>query len=91
MVKQSASNSRLSGATAGRLMQMLKLLVLVTSRMHLVPKKFFVSSGCAVSKVSDLNAFDKALLEAGIGELNIVSVSSILPIGAEQVLSLIHI
>ena len=66
-------------------MQTLKLVVLVTSHMHLVPKKFFVSSGCAVSKVSDLNAFDKALLEAGIGELNIVSVSSILPIGAEQV------
>ncbi|HPT74580.1 MAG TPA: pyruvoyl-dependent arginine decarboxylase, partial [Methanomassiliicoccaceae archaeon] len=37
--------------------------------MHLVPKKFFISSGCAVSKVSDLNAFDKALLEAGVGEL----------------------
>jgi arginine decarboxylase len=53
--------------------------------MHLVPKKFFISSGCAVSKVSDLNAFDKALLEAGIGELNIVSVSSVLPVGAEQV------
>jgi len=53
--------------------------------MYLVPKKFFISSGCAVSKVSDLNAFDKALLEAGIGELNIVSVSSVLPVGAEQV------
>lgn len=53
--------------------------------MHLVPKKFFVTSGCAVSKVSDLNAFDKALLEAGIGELNVVSVSSILPVGADQV------
>jgi arginine decarboxylase len=53
--------------------------------MHLVPKKFFVTSGCAVSKVSDLNAFDKALIEANIGELNIVSVSSILPVGAEQV------
>ena len=53
--------------------------------MHLVPKKFFISSGCAVSKVSDLNAFDKALLEAGVGELNIVSVSSVLPVGAEQV------
>ncbi|MCQ5375125.1 MAG: pyruvoyl-dependent arginine decarboxylase [Methanomassiliicoccales archaeon] len=53
--------------------------------MQIIPKKFFVTSGCAVSKVSDLNAFDEALLKAKIGELNIVSVSSILPIGAKQV------
>jgi arginine decarboxylase len=53
--------------------------------MHLVPKKFFVTSGCAVSEVSDLNAFDKALLTARIGEQNLVSVSSVIPIGAEQV------
>ena len=32
--------------------------------MNLLPKKFFVTSGCAVSKVSDLNAFDQALKEA---------------------------
>jgi len=50
-----------------------------------LPKKFFVTSGKAVSKVSDLNAFDEALLNAGIGEQNLVSVSSVLPIGVIQV------
>jgi len=53
--------------------------------MHLVPKKFFVSSGSAVSMVSDLNAFDKALINANIGEQNLVAVSSVLPVGAKQV------
>jgi arginine decarboxylase len=50
-----------------------------------LPTKFFVTSGEAVSRVSDLNAFDQALLKAGIGECNIVSVSSILPVGIKQV------
>lgn len=50
-----------------------------------LPRKFFVTSGKAVSKVSDLNAFDEALLNAGIGEQNLVSVSSVLPIGVTQV------
>ncbi len=53
--------------------------------MNLVPKKFFITSGCAVSKISDLNAFDEALKKARIGEQNLVSVSSVLPIGAKQV------
>ncbi|HSV42692.1 MAG TPA: pyruvoyl-dependent arginine decarboxylase, partial [Methanomassiliicoccales archaeon] len=53
--------------------------------MNLVPKKFFVTSGSAVSKVSDLNAFDQALMKAKIGELNLVSVSSVLPVGAKKV------
>ncbi len=52
--------------------------------MNLVPKKFFITSGCAVSKVSDLNAFDEALKKARIGEQNLVSVSSVLPVGAKQ-------
>jgi len=39
--------------------------------MYLVPKKYFVTSGYAISTVSDLNAFDKALIEAGIGEQNL--------------------
>ena len=50
-----------------------------------LPTKFFVTSGEAVSRVSDLNAFDQALLKAGIGECNLVSVSSILPVGIRQV------
>jgi arginine decarboxylase len=49
-----------------------------------IPKKFFVTSGKAISKVSDLNAFDEALLKAKIGEQNLVSVSSILPEGITQ-------
>lgn len=50
-----------------------------------LPRRFFVSSGKAVSEVSDLNAFDDALLEAGIGDTNIISVSSILPANIKQV------
>ncbi|MFQ5837944.1 MAG: pyruvoyl-dependent arginine decarboxylase [Thermoplasmata archaeon] len=50
-----------------------------------LPRRFFVTSGSAVSMVSDLNAFDKALIRAGIGEQNIVSVSSVLPQGIRQV------
>jgi arginine decarboxylase len=50
-----------------------------------LPTRFFVTSGRAVSKISDLNAFDEALLKAGIGEQNLVSVSSVLPMGIRQV------
>ncbi|MFQ5909391.1 MAG: pyruvoyl-dependent arginine decarboxylase [Thermoplasmata archaeon] len=53
--------------------------------MHMLPEKFFVTSGRASSKVTDLNAFDRALLNAGIGEQNLVPVSSVLPAGIEQV------
>ena len=53
--------------------------------MNLLPNKFFVTSGSAVSGVSDLNAFDRALIAAGIGEQNLVPVSSVIPIGAEQI------
>lgn len=51
----------------------------------MMPRKFFVSSGKAVSKVSDLNAFDMALRDAGIGEQNLVSVSSIIPATCRQI------
>src|SRR3989442_11149998 len=50
-----------------------------------IPTKFFVTSGKAVSKVSDLNAFDEALQNAGLSEQNIVSVSSVLPVGIKPV------
>lgn len=53
--------------------------------MHSIPTKFFVTSGKASSKVSDLNAFDRALLNARIGEQNLVSMSSVLPVGIEEV------
>jgi len=49
-----------------------------------IPTKFFVTSGKAVSKISDLNAFDQALLAGGLSEQNIVSVSSVLPVGIRQ-------
>jgi arginine decarboxylase len=50
-----------------------------------IPKRFFVTSGKAVSAVTDLNAFDEALLNARIGEQNLVSISSILPEGVVEV------
>ncbi len=52
--------------------------------MELVPSRFFITSSSAVSEVSDLNAFDIALIKAGIGEQNLVSVSSVIPEGAEM-------
>ncbi len=53
--------------------------------MYLIPKEFFITSGKALSGVSDLNAFDMALMDAGIEEQNLVAVSSIIPPGAEKV------
>ncbi len=50
-----------------------------------IPSRFFVTSGRAINKTSELNAFDLALLKAGIGEQNLVSVSSILPNGIKQI------
>ena len=50
-----------------------------------VPSRFFVTSGKGINKTSELNAFDLALLQARIGEQNLVSVSSVLPIGVRQV------
>ncbi len=54
------------------------------SGLTLTPKKFFVTAGRGLSKVSKLNAFDRALIDAGIGNCNLVPVSSILPGGAEE-------
>ena len=51
----------------------------------LIPKEFFVTSGKAVSPVSELNAFDLALKDAGIEHCNIVKVSSILPPNCREV------
>ena len=53
--------------------------------MYLVPAEFFVASASAFSDVSDLNAFDKALIKMGIGEQNLVPVSSVIPTGAKEV------
>jgi len=50
--------------------------------MLFVPKKYFVTAANAEG-LSGLNAFDNALLKAGIGNVNLLRVSSILPPGAE--------
>ena len=51
----------------------------------MIPKEFFITSGKAVSPVSELNAFDLALKRAGIGQCNLVCVSSILPRNCTEV------
>ncbi len=51
----------------------------------LLPRKYFVTCGKGEDPVSPLNAFDTALKSAGIEQLNLVPVSSILPRGAEEV------
>lgn len=48
------------------------------------PKKFTICEGSAEG-AHELNAFDNALLNAGIGNLNLLRVSSILPPNAECV------
>ena len=53
--------------------------------MYLIPKEFFITSGKALSEVSDLNAFDLALMHAGIEEQNLVAVSSIIPPDAKEI------
>ncbi|PSN83491.1 hypothetical protein B9P99_04865 [Candidatus Marsarchaeota G1 archaeon OSP_B] len=50
-----------------------------------LPKAFFLTKGKASSDISPLNAFDEALMVAGITQCNIVSVSSILPPNAKEV------
>jgi len=51
----------------------------------MIPRKFFVTSGKATSRTSELNAFDLALKEAGIAQCNLVHVSSVLPPNCQQV------
>ncbi|RLI92318.1 MAG: pyruvoyl-dependent arginine decarboxylase [Candidatus Altiarchaeales archaeon] len=53
--------------------------------MNHLPEKFFLTSGKGISEISLMNAFDIALVDSGIGQCNIVPVSSILPEGAEEI------
>jgi arginine decarboxylase len=46
------------------------------------PNRLWLSAGAAEG-TTELNAFDNALLDAGIGNLNLIKVSSIVPQGAE--------
>jgi arginine decarboxylase len=48
------------------------------------PNAFCLVKGSAEGRTR-LNAFDKALLEAGVGDTNLMRMSSILPPGARQV------
>jgi len=50
----------------------------------MIPKEFFITSGKGVDPVSELNAFDLALKNAGIAQCNLVPVSSILPPGCKE-------
>jgi len=52
------------------------------------PTNYMLVSGTGDSKYK-LNAFDMALLDAGVGNLNLLRVSSILPPQAEQVNELV--
>lgn len=54
-------------------------------KRKVIPKEFFVTSGKAVSPISELNAFDLALKNAGIAQCNLVSVSSVLPPGCREI------
>lgn len=47
-----------------------------------IPKKYFLTCGSAEGE-TELTAFDGALLKAGIGNVNLIKVSSILPPKAE--------
>ena len=51
---------------------------------HYLAKKCCISKGCGVSK-NGLPSFDKALLEAGVGNYNLVRLSSILPSECEWI------
>ena len=51
----------------------------------ILPKYYFVTSGKGLSKISQLNAFDRALQNAGISQYNLVPVSSIIPPNAKEI------
>jgi len=59
-------------------------LVEAPGRIRRMPQYYFVVSGVGLSNVSLLNAFDKALREAGIHDVNLIEVSSILPKGVRE-------
>lgn len=49
----------------------------------MIASKYRIGSGVGVSK-SPLVAFDRALIDAGVGNYNLVRLSSILPAGCEE-------
>lgn len=49
---------------------------------HTLPSNFWITQGYGLSSTSQLNAFDAALLVAGIGHINLLTYSSIIPLHA---------
>ncbi len=50
-----------------------------------LPRAYFTTKGRAQSRESPLNAYDEALMDAGIAQCNVVGVSSIIPPDAEKI------
>ena len=46
-----------------------------------LPKQVILTSGVGVGS-TEINAYDNALLNAGVGDYNLVKVTSVLPAGA---------
>ncbi len=49
-----------------------------------MPTCYFLTAGRGVAS-TELNAFDAALLDAGVGDTNLIKMSSILPPGAVEI------
>ena len=47
--------------------------------------KFLVARATGTSKISRINAMDSAMIKAGVGDFNLIKVSSILPKGIRRV------
>jgi len=60
------------------------MLFQVPQTVFQTPTKFFLVAGDA-DGLSSLNAFDLALIRAGVGDTNLIKLSSILPPGCEQI------
>ncbi|MBS3817448.1 MAG: hypothetical protein KGY76_07810 [Candidatus Thermoplasmatota archaeon] len=58
---------------------------LFSIKMFKDAKKFRVATGKAISDTSFLNAVDRAMIDASVGEINLIQVSSVLPPGIERV------
>ena len=57
----------------------------MTETSIFLPRRFFVTKAKGSSSTSIANAFDTALLNAGISNCNLVEVSSIIPPNAEHI------
>ncbi|MFO7990855.1 MAG: pyruvoyl-dependent arginine decarboxylase [Thermoplasmata archaeon] len=54
------------------------------------PTRFTVTKGIGLSEISFMNAFDNAMIDAGIGDINLVKVSSVLPPDIEKIDTIPH-